>query len=236
MSNIINNENKNSTFLPNDKDFLAVPEFTTSIEEAKARVTMLQTFVKEMMIPDVDYGIVPGSKKPSLLKPGAEKLCEVYGFSKQIDVIHRLEDWEKGIFHYEVKATLINKRTGLLEAEGVGSCNSKEKKYKNQDGFTLANTILKMAKKRALIDAVLSATRSSSIFTQDIESTHENIQTVKQNEVAVRRKELYDLVKSKQLDSTTVKNMIKERYNLLSSKELTLEQMEELVTCLKKDE
>jgi hypothetical protein len=33
----------------------------------------------------------------------------------------------------------------------------------------LANTILKMAKKRALIDAVLTATAASDIFTQDIE-------------------------------------------------------------------
>lgn len=33
----------------------------------------------------------------------------------------------------------------------------------------LANTILKMAKKRALIDAVLTATAASDIFTQDVE-------------------------------------------------------------------
>jgi len=34
---------------------------------------------------------------------------------------------------------------------------------------TLKNTILKMAKKRAKVDATLAATRSSGIFTQDIE-------------------------------------------------------------------
>lgn len=146
-----------------------VPEFAVTFNEAKQRITMLQTFVKEMMIPGVDYGIIPGCPKPSLLKSGAEKLCDIYGFSKLIAVSNRIEDWSEGFFSYEVKATLINKRTGLVEAEGVGCCNSRERKYKKQDAFSISNTILKMAKKRAIVDAVLSATRSSGIFSQDIE-------------------------------------------------------------------
>src|SRR5690606_28333663 len=39
--------------------------------------------------------------------------------------------------------------------------------------WSLCNTVLKMAKKRALIDATLSATRSSGIFTQDVEDLRE---------------------------------------------------------------
>ena len=38
----------------------------------------------------------------------------------------------------------------------------------NDDIATLKNTILKMAKKRAKIDAVIAVTRSSGIFTQKI--------------------------------------------------------------------
>lgn len=45
--------------------------------------------------------------------------------------------------------------------------------YKRQQVRTnhadLANTVLKMAKKRALVDAVLTATAASDIFTQDVE-------------------------------------------------------------------
>lgn len=44
-------------------------------------------------------------------------------------------------------------------------------KTENEDIPTLKNTILKMAKKRAKMDAVLSATRSSGLFTQDLEDT-----------------------------------------------------------------
>lgn len=49
-----------------------------------------------------------------------------------------------------------------IEAQAVG-------KTENDDIPTLKNTLLKMAKKRAKVDAVLSATRSSGLFTQDIE-------------------------------------------------------------------
>lgn len=146
-----------------------VPEFAITLNDAKERIRMLQEFVREMMVEGVDYGIIPKCDKPSLFKSGAEKLTDIFGFSKQIEITNRLEDWKEGIFHYEVKAILISKRTGLVEAEGIGCCCNREKKYINQHSFSVINTVLKMAKKRALVDAVLSATRSSSIFTQDVE-------------------------------------------------------------------
>jgi len=151
-----------------------IPDFVVSLEQAKQRISMLQRFVKEMMIPGIDYGLIPRCDKPTLFKSGAEKLTDISGFSKQFEVNNRIEDWDKVLFHYEVKAILTNKRTGLIEAEGLGCCNNRERKYKFQDGFSIINTILKMAKKRALVDAVLSATRSSGMFTQDIEDTDNN--------------------------------------------------------------
>ena len=85
---------------------------------------MLQSFVREMMVPNVDYGLIPKCDKPSLFKSGAEKLCDIFGFSKRVEVLNRIENWETGVFHYEVKISLYNKRTGLIEAEGIGSCNN----------------------------------------------------------------------------------------------------------------
>lgn len=49
-----------------------------------------------------------------------------------------------------------------IESQDVG-------KVENEDIPTIKNTLLKMAKKRAKVDAVLSATRSSGLFTQDVE-------------------------------------------------------------------
>ena len=93
----------------NNQPVSVMPDFAITISQAKDRITLLQNFVKEMMIPNVDYGLIPGCQKPSLYKSGAEKLCDVYGFSKQIEVTNRIEDWEKALFSYEVKVTLINK-------------------------------------------------------------------------------------------------------------------------------
>lgn len=146
-----------------------VPSFAISLAEAKQRSELLQEFIKEMMIPGQDYGVVPGISKPTLFKSGAEKFTDIFGFSKQVEVVNRIEDWETGLFSYEVKVSLIDKRNQLVEAEGIGCCNSREKKYRSQDPYNVVNTVFKMAKKRALIDAVLSATSSSGLFTQDIE-------------------------------------------------------------------
>ncbi|MEC2076308.1 hypothetical protein [Metabacillus fastidiosus] len=72
--------------------------------------------------------------------------------------------------------TLTSKESGVIEVEGLESCNSKEASFQHQDSYTIVNTVLKMAKKRALIDAVLSATRASGLFTQDIEDFEETNQ------------------------------------------------------------
>ncbi|MDD3879299.1 MAG: hypothetical protein PHP26_04820 [Syntrophomonas sp.] len=36
-----------------------VPAFAISLAEAKDRVTMMQEFVKDMMVPGQDYGMIP---------------------------------------------------------------------------------------------------------------------------------------------------------------------------------
>ena len=146
------------------------PEFAALLNEAKNRINMLQDYVQRIMISGIDYGLIPGCPKPSLLKPGAEKLLDFFGYSKLVTVLNRIENLEDSYVSYEVKTSLISKNTGVVEAEGVGSCNSREQEYKNSDPFCIANTLLKMAEKRSLVDACLFATRSSGLFTQDLET------------------------------------------------------------------
>ncbi len=217
-----------------------VPEFAISLKEAKKRIDTLKKFVDEMMIPGVDYGIVPGVNKPTLIKPGAEKLCDAYGFSRRIDITNRLEDWYRSIFHYEVKVTLYCKRSGIIEAEGIGCCNSRETAYKDQNGNDVVNTILKMAKKRAFIDAVLSATRSSDLFTQDIEEMewlhNKSTKGLTSQSVSITRKQLsfiFGIVEQKKIPVEDVKNIMKERYNVSESKQLSLQQGSNFIDFLK---
>ena len=84
---------------------------------------------------------------------------------------------------YEVKCTLTSRDTGEVMGEGVGTCSTMESKYRyrsklvngskvreeNPDIADTWNTVLKIAKKRANVDAVKSTTAASDIFTQDIE-------------------------------------------------------------------
>lgn len=226
---------------------LVVPEFAITFNEAKNRMEMLQTFVKELMIPGLDYGLIPGCPKPSLFKSRAEKLCDIYGFSKLIAVINRMEDWQEGIFSYEVKATLINKRTSLVEAEGVGCCNSKERKYVKMDGFSIVNTILKMAKKRAIVDAVLSATRSSGIFSQDVEeygvigdqskpiSSPLRVLPVQPDKPVTKKQltDIFTLINAKQILIEKAKFFMVQRYKFDESRKLTSTQSDDFLDYLR---
>lgn len=226
-----------------------VPEFAITISEAKQRTKMLQKFVKDMMIADVDYGIIKGCSKPSLLKPGAEKLCEIFGFSKQVEILNRVEDWDKGLFHYEVKVILASKRTGIVESEGIGCCNSMERKYKNQDSFNIINTLLKMAKKRALVDAVLSATRSSGLFTQDIEELNFDNEpqppkaSIKPVPIVTKQspkllskeqqKEIFTVIRQGRIPLDYAQKIMIEKYNIEETAKLTAEQADEYIDILK---
>jgi len=198
-----------------------------SLQLAKQRLKEFQEFVKEYLVEDEDYGKIPGTPKPTLYKPGADKLCELYGLSDSYEIVDKVEDFSMNppLFDYTIRCTLTRMRTQLPVSSGLGSCNSYEGKYRwresqrlcpachkpaiikgkeeygggyicfakkggcgakftdddpsitkqaigkveNDDVATLKNTILKMAKKRAKVDATLAATRSSGIFTQDVE-------------------------------------------------------------------
>lgn len=86
-----------------------LPNLVLTPEEATQRIKALNEFVQSTMVKGINYGLINGFSKPTLLKPGAEKLCDAFGFSKTVDVVNRIEQWETGIFSYEVKVTLSNK-------------------------------------------------------------------------------------------------------------------------------
>lgn len=211
-------------------------EHAMSAESLKRQVALIQNAMKTVMKDGEHYGVIPGcGKKPSLLKPGAEKLSTVFRLAPK----YRITKSELGNGHreYEVTCTLTHINSGLFVGQGVGSCNTMEGKYRYRTGeveFTgkpvpggywkdrnieliggrghqvkknpdtgqweiaiagdkvehdnpadYYNTVLKMAKKRAHVDAVLTATAASDIFTQDVEDMQEvlgnvNTQSVKQ--------------------------------------------------------
>lgn len=227
--------NKVLPFTVSDKN-TSLPNIVVSTSESLKRIEELQIFVKDVMVQGVDYGLIKGFSKPSLLKPGAEKLCDAFGFSKVVDVVNRIEQWEAGIFAYEVKMTLIRKDNGLIEAEGLGSANGREAAFKHQDPYTIVNTVLKMAKKRALIDAILSATRSSGIFTQDIEDFPQSKAKINEGGedpiTKAQLQKIFRIVSDMNMPTDVAKEMMKMSFHVERSTQLTKIQASDFIQDL----
>src|ERR687896_462647 len=101
---------------------------------AVERYNAVTEFVSRVLRKDVDYGVIPGTEKRTLLKPGAEKLTTFFGLSTRFQLLERIEDWTgeshggEPFFYYLYRCQLA--RGDLLIAEGDASCNSREAKYR----------------------------------------------------------------------------------------------------------
>lgn len=144
------------------------------VQQSMEKIQDFQKVIQNTLVEGHDYGqAFYGASKPSLLKPGAEKILMLLGLSSEYEIIEKIQDYDDGFFAYTVRCIL--KKNGQVITEGLGHCNSKEKKYEGdkQDKYMLGNTCLKMAKKRAQVDAALTVGSLSDIFTQDLEDMAE---------------------------------------------------------------
>lgn len=87
------------------------------------------TFSKSILKTDLDFGIIPGVAKPSLFKPGAEKLRLAYNLSSVMELTDKKEDLEQGYLSYNYKCT-IKTQSGMILAECEGNANSYETKFR----------------------------------------------------------------------------------------------------------
>ena len=229
--------------------------YMLTAERIQKQVNTIQEVMQQVMRNDEHYGIIPGTEKkcpdckgkgcakcnqtgdmskPSLLKPGAEKLSLTFQFAPSYEIKRNYMNAEHR--EYEIICILTQIQSGQVMGQGVGSCSTMESKYRyrkaeqkcpecgketiikgkqeygggwlcwgkkggcgakfkdgdpqieNQDMGRVEydnpadyyNTILKIAKKRAHVDAVLTVTAASDIFTQDIEDM--SPETVRGNE------------------------------------------------------
>jgi len=104
------------------------------VQGAVDRYNAVNGFISSILKENIDFGKVPGSDKDTLLKPGAEKLASFFGLSPRFILEDKVEDWTgenhggEPFFYYRYKCQLF--RGDYLIAEGEGSCNSWEKKYR----------------------------------------------------------------------------------------------------------
>lgn len=179
MSNLVAKENglEFNVSLPVTQDMLA---------QVKEQRRLLGEFVSSQLRKDSDYGIIPGTKKATLYKPGAEKLRGLFGLNVKSDCTLSQIDRDKNFAMFSYKASVYRGDNFICECEG--STNSQEQKYKErsvwrQKGngpgkeqirevtpiFDVMNTLQKMAQKRAFVGAIILAVGASDFFTQDID-------------------------------------------------------------------
>lgn len=151
--------------------------------EVKRQVQLIQQVMRDVMQEGTHYGKVPGcGDKPVLLKAGAEKIAMTFRLSPTFEIVKT--ELPDGHREYEIKCLIAHATTNQFLGQGVGSCSTMEKKYRyrwetgkdgkklrveNPDIADVYNTVLKMAKKRAQVDATLTVTACSDIFEQDLE-------------------------------------------------------------------
>lgn len=197
-----------------------------------ARAKLIEDAIGSVLKNEMHYGTIEGcGDKPTLFKPGAEKLCLMFGYRPELLI--KLTELGNGHREYTIHCTLRD-FNGNFAGQGIGSCSTMESKYRwrkagrkcpkcgkeaikvskyddggfycyakiggcgakfpatdtaitgqivgrveNEDIADQYNTCLKMAKKRALVDATLTATAASDIFTQDIEDLQDIATTAK---------------------------------------------------------
>ena len=210
------------------------------ITALKEQYDLFRLLQKEVLEADVDYGFPHGKRegKPSLYKSGAEKLTRLFNLIPHFELLKAIE--EENYVYYMFKATLTTASAQVV-GEGFGSCNSKEKRHWSDNPLGNANTILKMAKKRAHVDAVLTGLGASNVFTQDLEDMEtteaeqkptqqtqkQELATEKQNKMITHL--IHDLAKEAECSVEEIVADIKQRYGVQSSSELTKAQASKLI-------
>lgn len=153
-----------------------------SLKQVTDRVNLVHQIFEKVLKNGTHYGTVPGcGAKKVLLKPGADVLAMTFQLVPQY-TLNRTE-LPDGHCEFSVTCSMYS-TTGTLLGQGVGSASTMEKKYRyrkdeqgrkieNEDIADVYNTVLKIAKKRAHIDATLTVTGAADIFTQDMIQTDE---------------------------------------------------------------
>lgn len=164
----------------------SIPIDRETVRQLADQRQILMEYVKGQLRKNVDHGIIPGCKKPSLFKPGAEKLRTLFNLTVTQELKERVLDRDNNFALYSYKATVS--KNGVIIAECEGTCNSQEKKYKEKGEWNydeklkknvetkvvvpccdILNTLQKMAQKRAYVGAIILATGASDFFDQDID-------------------------------------------------------------------
>lgn len=153
--------------LPSNPMDLPTEMFTAGLDRRKQNRAALLGWVRNALVNSVDFGCIKikgRMSRPSLWKPGAEKICGMLGVTIRYP---SLKEYEQAAMKGATLKQIIIRceildRAGSVITDGVGA------RSLSQDNGDI-NKSLKMACKSAHIDATLRMAGLSEVFTQDIE-------------------------------------------------------------------
>ena len=106
-----------------------------AMENAIERYNMLVEFTRRVMQVDKDFGKIPGAgDKPTLFKPGAEKLNNLFSHYPTFTLLDKVQDFDNGRFYFQYQCDIYRIEDGKKVGSGNGSCNSLEVKYRYRQG------------------------------------------------------------------------------------------------------
>lgn len=232
-----------------------------SIRQVADRVNLVHEVLEKVLKKNTHYGTVPGcGSKMVLLKPGADVLAMTFRLVPRFEITRT--DLENGHREYDVTCSMSGIEGNLL-GQGVGSASTMEKKYRyryeggtwdpaqgkkvgakkieNEDIADCYNTVLKMAKKRAHIDATLTVTGAADIFTQDLidedEPKKKPVEMPKESKAAPakagvisekQRKRLFAIATNANVEQDALKQHLVDEYGISHTRDITRDTYEEI--------
>ena len=174
------------------------PRIIMAPDEAAELDKSLRDMMRAVLREDVDFGVIPGTgSKPTLLKPGAEKLLQWFGFGHSTEKVEteRDDDGNRlGVTYRCVITKAMQDGRNVIVATCEGYAGYDEDRFyttaeqaeakeranaqryqRNPNPMKFLeyrapwNSVIKMSQKRALVGAALQATSASTLFTQDLE-------------------------------------------------------------------
>lgn len=222
---------------------MPVKAFKQTLDNREKTRKALIAHIQKALVDGIDYGSVPtkrGLSKPSLRKPGAEKICGMLGVTVAFPNSNLYE--ESAAQGAKISSVILRCQLqdscGRTLAEGIGA-RDLGKDYGD------LNKTLKMAAKSAHIDATLRLAGLSEVFTQDLEDlareTQERIEPAQKQAPAQQaapkfegigeswRRRIEATIQNYGLDRARVKNWVKAKWNIDHFADLTKQQASELI-------
>jgi len=236
---------ENKKFLDIRNDAVSGEIKPDSIKNRLMEINSIQEFVKSLLKPGEDYGTIKYTKngkemetKPFLYKSGAEKIAYALGLRILVDIVDKVVDENE--IAYTIKCRLV-RNDDVVVSEGFGVALTSEYKFWKQVNESMkagmpkdvamrsiSNTILKMAEKRAVVDAALHIFALSGFFSQDedyvkdeIKSEGGHVETPKQKQqkLAQKSEPISDVDDDGSIQQT-IENVITEQIEILMDNEL----------------